>query len=52
MSTEDKLWAIIAVILVVIVFTVLGMGYIECQELGGDYVRGLVSMECINKELS
>jgi hypothetical protein len=32
---------------VVFLWVYLGIGYIECRDIGGQYVRGLFWMECV-----
>ena len=47
MRGVDDLFQALAVILITLLFGYLIDGYFDCTAIGGEYVRGLFLMECI-----
>ncbi len=46
--TRGEIFLLVVCVLVMcVVFTALGIGYFDCSDSGGSYVRGLFWMECI-----
>jgi len=46
-SLAEKIVMAGAVIMVILLFTFLGIWYLDCKELGGTLVRGIIWFECI-----
>lgn len=46
-------WVVVGVLVAVTVaiMVAMGLGYVECRDAGGQYVRGLFWMECIDEEV-
>lgn len=44
------LYAAVWIVVVIFTWMFIGVGYQNCTEAGGQYVRGVVWFQCINEE--
>jgi hypothetical protein len=45
--TGDRVWFALSVVIVLVICVALYIGWRNCRERGGTYVRGLFWLECV-----